>query len=255
MGVGGLGCAPSETTTESREVIRIFALARVQRLLLLVTVAFAALPGASALAFTTTIGKIGSDAALLCPGSSAFADTNYVVSSSGGNETITSFSFQSDSSNRGEQLAFLVLRPAEGNSYTVVGTTGLVTLKGSGPEPETFPPARPISVQRGDILGFWLPANLDNCGRDVTPPSGGVVASPNLPEPNTGDTITPSYSVDDFDLNEAATLVVLPPTGEPPPTSKSQCKHGGWKSFGPTFKTEGDCVSFVATRGKNPPSG
>jgi hypothetical protein len=227
---------------------------RARRLLLLVGAVFAVLPGASALAFTTTIGETGSDA-VLCPGSSAFADTNYVVSSSGGIETITSFSFQSDSSNRGEQLAFLVLRPAEGNSYTVVGKTGLVTLTGAGPEPETFPPARPISVQRGDILGFWLPANLANCGRDVTPPSGGVVSSPSLPEPNTGDTITPSSSVDDFDLNEAATLVVLPPTGEPPPTSKSQCMHGGWKSFGTTFKNQGDCVTFVATGGKNGPSG
>jgi hypothetical protein len=34
-----------------------------------------------------------------------------------------------------------------------------------------------------------------------------------------------------------------------------QCKHGGWKSFGPLFKNQGDCVSFFATRRKNPPSG
>lgn len=38
------------------------------------------------------------------------------------------------------------------------------------------------------------------------------------------------------------------------PTSKSQCKHGGWKSFA-QFKNQGDCVSFVASGGKNPPSG
>lgn len=42
--------------------------------------------------------------------------------------------------------------------------------------------------------------------------------------------------------------------GPPPPTSKTQCKHGGWRSFG-MFKNQGDCVSFVATGGKNPPSG
>lgn len=221
---------------------------------LLVGLVIVALPAASALAFTTTIGQTGSDPALLCPGSSAFADTNYAVSSSGGIETITSFSFQSDSSNRGEQIAFLVLRPAEGNSYTVVANTGLVTLRGSGPEPETFAPARPISVQRGDILGFWLPAQLDNCGRDVNG-SGGALDNPNSPEPHTGETITPPVADDTFDLNEAATLVVLPPTGMPPPTSKSQCRHGGWKSFSTTFKNQGDCVSFVATKGHNPPSG
>jgi hypothetical protein len=38
-----------------------------------------------------------------------------------------------------------------------------------------------------------------------------------------------------------------------PPTSKDQCKNGGWKTFG-VFKNQGDCVSFVATKGKNPPA-
>ena len=43
--------------------------------------------------------------------------------------------------------------------------------------------------------------------------------------------------------------------GLPPPTNKAQCKHRGWKSFGTMFKNQGDCVSYVATGGKNPPSG
>jgi hypothetical protein len=38
------------------------------------------------------------------------------------------------------------------------------------------------------------------------------------------------------------------------PASTSQCKTGGWRNFG-VFKNEGDCVSFVATGGKNPPDG
>lgn len=41
-----------------------------------------------------------------------------------------------------------------------------------------------------------------------------------------------------------------------PPTSKDQCKKGGWKTFTfPSFKNQGDCVSYVATHGKNPPNG
>jgi hypothetical protein len=37
-----------------------------------------------------------------------------------------------------------------------------------------------------------------------------------------------------------------------PPTSKDQCKDGGWMAFNnPSFKNQGDCVSFVATHGKN----
>ena len=44
-------------------------------------------------------------------------------------------------------------------------------------------------------------------------------------------------------------------TCEPPtPTTKDECKNGGWKTFG-VFKNQGDCVSFVTTKGKNPPAG
>ena len=35
---------------------------------------------------------------------------------------------------------------------------------------------------------------------------------------------------------------------------QQQCKHGGWQSFG-IFKNQGDCVSYVASKGKNPPRG
>jgi hypothetical protein len=37
------------------------------------------------------------------------------------------------------------------------------------------------------------------------------------------------------------------------PTATDQCKDNGWKTFG-VFKNQGDCVSFVATGGKNPPA-
>jgi hypothetical protein len=42
-------------------------------------------------------------------------------------------------------------------------------------------------------------------------------------------------------------LVAPPP---PLPTTKDQCKDGGWQNFGDTFKNQGDCVSYVATKGK-----
>jgi hypothetical protein len=38
------------------------------------------------------------------------------------------------------------------------------------------------------------------------------------------------------------------------PTSTAECKNGGWKTYG-VFKNQGDCVSFVATKGKNQPNG
>jgi hypothetical protein len=31
-----------------------------------------------------------------------------------------------------------------------------------------------------------------------------------------------------------------------PPTSKDQCKHGGWQTFNnPSFKNQGQCVAYV----------
>jgi hypothetical protein len=48
----------------------------------------------------------------------------------------------------------------------------------------------------------------------------------------------------------------LPP---PVPKSKDDCKNGGWKNFvddqGRPFKNQGDCVSFVSTKGKNKAKG
>jgi hypothetical protein len=41
---------------------------------------------------------------------------------------------------------------------------------------------------------------------------------------------------------------------DPLPTSADQCKNGGWKTYG-VFKNQGDCVSYLATKGKNGPSG
>lgn len=36
------------------------------------------------------------------------------------------------------------------------------------------------------------------------------------------------------------------------PSTASECRNGGWNTYG-VFKNQGDCVSFVATRGKNRP--
>src|SRR4051812_18717929 len=41
--------------------------------------------------------------------------------------------------------------------------------------------------------------------------------------------------------------------GCPLPTEGAQCKNNGWKNYGTSFKNQGDCVSYVATRGKNEP--
>ena len=56
-------------------------------------------------------------------------------------------------------------------------------------------------------------------------------------------------------VGQAAAAPPPPDTGTPPtlPTATGQCLNGGWQTF-KVFKNQGDCVSFVATKGKNPPS-
>ncbi len=51
------------------------------------------------------------------------------------------------------------------------------------------------------------------------------------------------------DPSSGATTVTVRPAV---PTSKDRCKQGGWRNY-PQFKNQGDCVSFVATHGKNQP--
>ncbi|MGB0091072.1 MAG: hypothetical protein WBP81_00805 [Solirubrobacteraceae bacterium] len=171
-----------------------------------------------------------------------YGDTGYVVPGGGG--TITSFSFQVRTADT--PVDFLVLRPTvTAGSYTVVGKTGVQTFTGTGVE--TFPAS--VRVQGGDILGFWFNGeNLNNCAHAGS--GENLVFSTGQDDPSTGDTVSLFASPGGADLNESANLV--PP---PLPTSKDQCKKGGWKSFGGQFKNQGDCVSFVATGGKNQPSG
>ena len=51
-----------------------------------------------------------------------------------------------------------------------------------------------------------------------------------------------------FDTSTAGTPTPLAPT------TASECKQGGWKTYG-TFKNQGDCVSSVATGGRNAGNG
>ena len=175
----------------------IVGLGRARRLALWVAVVFAGLPAGSALA-DTTIGKTGSN------GAQCFnlfvGDTNYVVPSGGGK--ITSFSFESDGTNTGEQVDFLVLRQVSGSSYKVVGKSGLEPLAGTGLE--TF--SASVSVQAGDVLGLYGGAALHNClhsGNGVSVETVGA-------DPAVGDTLDFSQTLANQDVNESANLVAPP---------------------------------------------
>lgn len=64
--------------------------------------------------------------------------------------------------------------------------------------------------------------------------------------PSTGQTV----DIDNTMINSTTYTYEVPVA-----TSSNQCKNGGWQNFndsnGNAFKNQGDCVSFVATGGKN----
>ena len=78
-------------------------------------------------------------------------------------------------------------------------------------------------------------------------PTGDVVEA----IPGTGCAQAQSGYVDIGFIGDIVIVDAAPPP--PLPTTKDQCKHGGWRNFG-VFKNQGDCVSFVATGGGNPPA-
>jgi hypothetical protein len=214
---------------------------RARRVMLLVGLVFAALPAGSAVAANALIGQVGGGSNFVCLGRGVWADTNYVVPSGGG--TITTFFYASIPANAGQQIDFLILRPTGRGNYTVVGKTGLVTLAG-GPQGGF---SANIAVQGGDILGFWPAANLAGCAHS----GSGVIASTltfSVPDPAFGATIIGLLNTrSGTDLNELARLVT-------PLTSKSPCMRRGRQNFSGEFKNHGDCVSFIASGGKNHPS-
>jgi hypothetical protein len=171
---------------------------KVRRIVLRVGLSFIMAPAGSAVA-ETTIGQLGGGFG--CTGGrlpAVLGDMSYVVPRGGG--TITSFSFDSDSSNAGQQVEFLVLRPMGGGNYSVTGKTGLVTLKGTGIE--RFPTSS--RAEAGDVLGIWSPGSVENCAHVD---SGAIFDSGAFAtDPDVGEMIATHLLIDGFDLNELASF-------------------------------------------------
>ncbi len=143
----------------------------------------------------TTIGQTGGTGPCVVVATTATISPAYQVPAGGGR--ITSFSFQSGPGNTGQQLDFLLLRPAGGSNYTVVGKTGIVTLA-TNSALETF--AANVSAQAGDVLGIWE-NGVANCGR-----VGGSSVAALGADPATESTVslpTPAP----VEINESAHLV------------------------------------------------
>ena len=201
---------------------------------------------AASTATTTAIGQTSATADYQCDPTDEYdlqtgvaSGTSFVVPP--GNWIVTSWSTYANAN--GGSMSSIVFRPAVPGSYTVIGESQVESLAPS--VLNTFPVN--IHVQGGDLLGFWGSggtACATNTGGanspDINPAGFGV------PQPAVGTTVTPT-PFPGYLINISATLIPALPT------SKDDCKNGGWQVYG-VFKNQGDCVSFVATGGKNPPA-
>lgn len=106
------------------------------------------------------------------------------------------------------------------------------------------PSASVTSVASGDIL-----ANVVGTEPSLAPTTISFDLSAYA-----GTTVRIRFAEVDNQGNFQASVDAVAIASKPLPTSKDQCKNGGWQTFG-VFKNQGDCVSFVATGGKNPPGG
>jgi hypothetical protein len=71
------------------------------------------------------------------------------------------------------------------------------------------------------------------------------------PTPMISTTPTTPISTPTRTATAPMTVTLTPTAAAGAPTSTDQCMNGGWRSFtNPRFKNQGDCVSYVASRGR-----
>jgi hypothetical protein len=133
----------------------------------------------------------------------------------------------------------------------IIGVTGSRQRSGSGtPHTQIAGLIRIVDASgpdtNADTFQFAISEGPTN-GLDVLP---GPTSCSSFPGPFPFPSLFNNAPFSDF-RNETGNLIVTDTHALP--TSKDQCKSGGWKTYG-VFKNQGDCVSFVATGGKNPPA-
>jgi hypothetical protein len=128
-------------------------------------------------------------------------------------------------------------------------SAGQLVVKGTidTPNPQTVTLelfANAVPTPGGDPSGYGEGATFLGTATPATDGSFSVV----VPSVAPGTLISATATDAAGDTSEFAEDI----TAVTPPTSKAQCKKGGWQTYG-VFKNQGDCVSYVATGGKNPP--
>jgi hypothetical protein len=142
----------------------------------------------------------------------------------------------------------LVINASGENASGFVHPTSFFECCGPGPPNTEFVTCLNVAGHRA-VIGWETGGGLvvedrGGPGQDAYAYHGVGPPGTNCPSPET--TVEPLAPLVEGDITVHDAV--------PLPTSKDQCKNGGWLDF-PDFKNQGECVSFVATGGKNPPAG
>jgi hypothetical protein len=135
--------------------------------------------------------------------------------------------------------------PPAGVTAVVTGVVSASTLGGDYGQQIDFvnPPSIPFQLTHIDLTLFEL---------ETSP--GQFYFSARCGDPDQTWNVTVVNTYNDASTQSASSAQTCEVTANLP-TDADQCKKGGWQQFNPPFKNQGDCVSFVATGGQNPPSG
>src|SRR5215471_4170055 len=99
--------------------------------------------------------------------------------------------------------------------------------------------------------------NVIPVGNTYTFTAATIAAGGNQVPVPTGDIVSVSVLIDVEGTADLSDITVNGQLQVPAmPMTKDDCKNGGWQTFASrAFKNQGDCVSWVATKGKNAPNG
>lgn len=121
------------------------------------------------------------------------------------------------------------------------------TLRHNGPPNQQYrvdvvrPSARVRSLAAADVLATVFQTNVgDPATMAPTPTSFDLTGF-------AGTTVRIRFAEVDNQGYFAASVDNVEIISTPP--SKKECQNGGWRTFGSSFKNQGDCVSFAATNG------
>jgi hypothetical protein len=148
------------------------------------------------------------------------------------------------------QLSFFVYYRNSGGDFATPPTLDAGVVPNQQYRIDVLPPTAPVtSVAPGDVLATVFQTNAgDPLTLAPTPIHVDLSAF-------AGMTVRLRFAeVDNQGFFNASVDAIVVQSTPRLPTTKDQCKNGGWRTFGSTFKNQGDCVSFVASTGKNPPA-